>query len=153
MSSVINAKHRFFARSKDRVREVMRTAYLIATELALTGAVEVIVCRAKSKRTLEQNALMWAMLGDIAKSVPWAVDGVSQYIDSEDWKDIFTAALRQEMRVAQGINGGIVLLGRRTSRMTIAEMSDLIELMNAFCAERAIRLPEHRFIEHWEQAA
>lgn len=146
-------KQRFLVRAPDRVREVMRLAYLAAVELAAAGMVEIIISRAKSKRTLEQNALLWAMLGDIAKAVPWVVDGLEQYLEPEDWKDLFTAALRQEMRVAQGINGGIVLLGRHTRRMTIAEMSDLIELMNSFCAERDIRLPERRFIEHWEQAA
>lgn len=154
MSAARKLKHRFVIRSADRVRDVMRMAYLAATQLAANDELlEVILSPIKSKRTLEQNALMWAMLGDIAKAVPWVVDGVSQHIEAEDWKDIFTAALRHEMRVAQGIYGGVVLLGVRTSRMTIAQMSDLIELMNAFCAERNIRLPEKRFIEHWEQAA
>lgn len=153
MSQAVSNKHRFVARSADRVRDICKMVYLIATELAANDAVEIIVCRVKSKRTLDQNAKMWAMLGDIAKLVPWIVDGLSQHLDAEDWKDIFTAALRQEMRVAQGINGGIVLLGRRTSRMTIAEMSDLIELMTAFCAERRIRLPDNRYPEHWQVAA
>lgn len=154
MSAAPKTKHRFVIRTADRVRDIMRMAYLAATQLAANDEVfEVILCPVKSRRTLEQNALMWAMLGDIAKVVPWVIDGVSRHIDAEDWKDIFTAALRHEMRVAQGINGGVVLLGARTSRMTVAQMSDLIELMNAFCAERGILLPEHRFIEHWEQAA
>jgi len=147
------ARQRFVISSVGRVRDVMRLAYLFAMELAANDAVEVVISPVKSRRTLEQNRLMWSMLGDIAKQVPWSVDGVLQYIDAEDWKDIFTAALRQEMRVAQGINGGVVLLGRRTRRMTIAEMSGLIELMNSFCAERGIRLPERRFIEHWSEAA
>lgn len=144
---------KFIISNADRLRDVMRMAYTTAADLISAGALEVTIRRARSKRSLEQNAMMWAMLSDIAKQVPWVVDGAQTYLSPEDWKDLFTASLRKEMRVAQGIDGGIVLLGRRTSRMTVAEMSDLIELMNAFCAERGVRLPETRFVEHWEQAA
>lgn len=147
------SKQRYIIRSSDRVRDIMRMAYQMVSQMIGGGGVEVTVSRVKSKRSLEQNAMMWAVLSDISKQVPWVVDGVQTYLSPEDWKDLFTASLRKEMRVAQGIDGGVVLLGRRTSRMTIAEMSDLIELMNAFCAERGVRLPETRFIEHWEQAA
>lgn len=144
---------KFIISNADRLRDVMRMAYTTAANLISAGALEVTIRRARSKRSLEQNAMMWAVLSSISKQVPWVVNGTQTHLSPEDWKDLFTASLRKEMRVAQGIDGGVVLLGRRTSRMTVSEMSDLIELMNAFCAERGVRLPETRFIEHWERAA
>ena len=58
----LKARH-FFAPGASRVRDVLRLAYLFATELAPHGAIEVIVRPVKSRRTLEQNAKLWAMLG------------------------------------------------------------------------------------------
>ena len=86
-------------------------------------------------RTLEQNALMWAMLADISAQVDW----YGQKLTSEEWKDVFSAALKRQ-KVVPGLDGGFVVCGQRTSKMTKGEMSDLVELMNAFCAERGVKL-------------
>lgn len=83
-------------------------------------------------RTLEQNRLMWAMLGDFAEQLKWPVDGELVNLEDEEWKTILTAGLRRDTRMAKGIDGGTVLLGLKTSNMTKGEMSDLIELMYAF---------------------
>lgn len=90
------------------------------------------------KRSSIQNARMWAMLGDIAAQVPWKVNDQDEFLDAEDWKNVLTASLREEKRTAQGYRGGMVLLGRRTSRMTSPQMSELIELMFAFGAEHGV---------------
>lgn len=132
-------KRHFYVKSADRVRDVLKMAYLFAAEMVAGNAVEVIVKTVKSKRTLEQNARMWAMLTDIANQKEWIVDGQLTKLDPDEWKDILTAAMTQELRVAQGINGGMVLLGRRTSKMTISQMQDLIEVMQAFAVEHGIR--------------
>lgn len=86
-------------------------------------------------RTLEQNALMWAMLADISAQVDW----YGQRLTSEEWKDVFSASLKRQ-KVVPGLDGGFVVCGQRTSKMTKGEMSDLVELMNAFCAERGVKL-------------
>ena len=86
-------------------------------------------------RTLEQNALMWAMLADISAQVDW----YGQKLTSEEWKDVFSASLKRQ-KVVPGLDGGFVVCGQRTSKMTKGEMSDLVELMNAFCAERGVKL-------------
>ena len=86
-------------------------------------------------RTLEQNALMWAMLADISAQVDW----YGQKLTSEEWKDVFSAALKRQ-KVVPGLDGGFVVCGQRTSKMTKGEMSDLVELMSAFCAERGVKL-------------
>lgn len=86
------------------------------------------------KRTLPQNDLLWAALTDVAQQVVWH----GQKLSPADWKDMFTASLRKA-RVTPGLDpGSFVLLGLHTSDMTKEEMSDLIELIYAFGAERNV---------------
>lgn len=89
-------------------------------------------------RTLDQNAVMWCRLRDIAKQVQWPVNGKLGYLDETDWKDIFSAELKKDQRIAQGLSGGFVLLGLRTSRLKKREMMDLITMLEAFGAERGV---------------
>lgn len=90
------------------------------------------------RRSLDQNALMWSLLGQISKQVDW----YGQKLSSEDWKDVLTASLRRT-RVVPGIDAGtFVPLGMRTSQMTKEEISELIELVYAFGAERGVQFRE-----------
>lgn len=82
-----------------------------------------------SRRTEAQNNLLWSRLSDLASQVPWTVDGKLQNISPNDWKDICTAGLRKEQRIAAGIEGGFVVLGARTSRMTVGQMKDLLDFI------------------------
>lgn len=88
-------------------------------------------------RNLEQNARLWCTLRDISEQVVW----YGRKMDSECWKHVFTAALKRQ-ETAPGIDGGFVVLGQSTSKMTVREMSELIELMNAFGAERGVKWSE-----------
>ena len=90
-------------------------------------------------RSLEQNSRLWATLTDIANQVQWPVDGKMQWLTPEDWKDILTAGVRKTQRIAAGIEGGFVMLGQRTSRMKVAEMSELIELAIFFGDSRQVK--------------
>lgn len=155
LSEAVTKPRHFWSSGPARVRDVCRLAYLFATELSMAGAVEIIVRPVKSRRTLEQNAKLWAMLADISHQVEWPVNGVMQKLDSEDWKALMTAAARQEVRMASGINGGVVMLGVSTRRMTVAELGDVIECMYAFGSERGVRWsePKGQMPEQWEAAA
>jgi hypothetical protein len=63
-------------------------------------------------------------------------------MDADDWKDVLTAAFRGEtVRLAMGLNGGVVMLGQRTSKFTKAEFSEWIEFLYATAAQRGIVLP------------
>ena len=88
------------------------------------------------KRSDPQNRRMWAMLGEIAAQVDW----YGQKLSAEDWKHILTASLTKQ-RVAPGLDGGFVVLGLSTSKMTKSEMSDLQTLMEAFGAEKGVKFP------------
>ena len=94
------------------------------------------------RRSLEQNDRMWAMLTEVAEQVEWPIDGKMQKLHPDDWKHILSAGLKREQKVAQGIDGGFVILGQRTSKMTKREMSDLIELILAFGAERGVKFSD-----------
>jgi hypothetical protein len=85
-------------------------------------------------RSLEQNARLWAMLTDISRQVDW----YGRKLTPDEWKHVFSAALKKQ-DVVPGLNGGFVVLGLSTSKMTKAEMCDLQTLMEAFGAEREVR--------------
>lgn len=96
----------------------------------------------QSTRSREQNALMWALLTDLSEQKQWPVDGRLCHLSPEEWKDVMTAGLTKHQRVAAGIDGGFVLLGRSTRRMKVSEMSELCELIQAFGAEHGVRFRE-----------
>ena len=85
-------------------------------------------------RSLNQNRMMWANLEDIAQQVIWY--GVK--LTKEEWKDVLTAALKKQ-KVVPGIEGGFVIIGARTSKMTVPEMTELIELSTAFGTQQGVK--------------
>lgn len=85
-------------------------------------------------RSLEQNARMWAMLADVSKQVDW----YGRKLSPEEWKHVFSASLKKQ-DVVPGLDGGFVVLGLSTSKMTIREMGELMELMEAFGAQKGVR--------------
>lgn len=91
-------------------------------------------------RSLEQNARLWAMLTDIARQVDW----YGRKLTPEEWKHVFTAAMTKQ-DVVPGIDGGFVVLGKSTSKMTKGEMAELQTLIEAFGADKGVRFtaPEH----------
>ena len=99
---------------------------------------QVVVKRLSPSRSGAQNDLMWALLTDVAEQVAWPVDGREQKLQPEDWKQILTAGVKRHQRVAAGVDGGFVMLGSSTSRMTKPEMTELIEFIKWFGAEHGV---------------
>ena len=95
------------------------------------------------RRSVEQNRCLWALLTDLANQVKWPVDGELVYMTPEDWKYVTSAALRKYQRVAKGIEGGFVMLGASTSKMTKGEMVELIELVLAFGTQHDVKWTEN----------
>jgi hypothetical protein len=92
-----------------------------------------------AKRSLDQNSRFWAMLTDVATQLEWH----GQKLRADDWKLIFMDALKRELRVVPNIDGnGFVNLGRSSSDLSKAEMSDLQELIAAFGARHGVRFHE-----------
>jgi len=105
------------------------------------GKQYVIEVKEKTRSTA-QNAKMWAMLGEVSDQVDWH----GQKLTPDEWKDVFTAALKKQ-RAVPGIDGGFVILGQRTSKMSIRDMGELIELMQAFGAEHGVRFTAPEWLE------
>ena len=85
-------------------------------------------------RSLAQNRRLWAMLADVSEQVEW--HGLR--LSAEDWKHIFSAAQKKQ-RAVPGIDGGFVVLGQSTSKMTVAEMTELQELIEAFGTQQGVK--------------
>jgi len=103
---------------------------------------QVVVVREPS-RNLAQNALLWTLLERFAAQLVWPVNGAMVKLGSEEWKDLLTAAYRQEtQRVAAGINGGMVMLGCRTSTMGKREFAEFVEFVMATAIDRGVVLDE-----------
>jgi len=108
-----------------------------AASWALNAPPGTIVEFRQPKRTVDQNARLWALLTDVARQIEWA----GRKRTTEAWKDIFTAALRSakhELDVVPGIEGGFVLLGMHTSSMSKAEMIDLQTLIEEWGARNGV---------------
>lgn len=89
-----------------------------------------------AKRSLLQNDLMWSMLTDIARELPWH----GTKLTPDDWKLLFLDALKREVRMAPNLDGnGWVNLGRSSSDLSKDEMSQLIELIKEFGARHDVK--------------
>lgn len=62
-------------------------------------------------------------------------------MSDEEWKDVLTAAFRNEtVRLAMGLNGGVVMLGKKTSNFSVKEFSEWLEFLHAVAVEREVDL-------------
>ena len=115
-----------------QAREVLASLWAWLTP-RLKGGRKVTLSVAEEQRSSEQNRLMWAALTDVSRQVDW----YGSKLSPEDWKHVFTAALYKQ-RSVPGIDGGFVVLGQSTSKMTVPQMTDLIDLIHAFGAQHGV---------------
>lgn len=100
-----------------------------------------IITITEPRRSVPQNALLHAMLSDIAEQKTWHGFKLSV----EDWKDVFTAALNRDLRMVPNMAGdAMVLLGEHTSQMSVKTLTDLIELVSAWGAQNGVAFKTNR---------
>lgn len=104
-----------------------------AHELIDAAPVGAVMTISPPKRTTDQNARFWAMLSDISRARP---EGRSH--TPEAWKALFMHALGHSVRFEMGLNGEPFPVGFRSSQLTKGQMSDLMEFMSAWAAERGV---------------
>jgi hypothetical protein len=85
-------------------------------------------------RSDAQNAKLWAMLADIAVAKP---DGRQHTPDT--WKALFMQALGHEQLFEIGLDDRPFPLGFRSSRLTVAQMADLITFIQQWGDARGVR--------------
>jgi hypothetical protein len=125
----------------------MKRTYRLVHRIARAGAVEAvasapegyIVTIAAPTRSTAANARMWALLGEVSLQVMWH----GRRLSPEQWKHVFSAALKKQEVVPNLDGSGFVVLGQSTSQMSVAEMNDLQTLIEAFGAEHNVDFSEH----------
>jgi len=96
-------------------------------------------------RSSDQNAAMWSILTQINRQRP-VHNGVK--MSAVLWKAVFMQALGAELVMLPTLEGdGLFPFGHRSSKLTVSEMGDLIELMLAWAATEGLT------IEHFDEQA
>jgi len=129
-----------------------KKVFRLVHQSARNGAIEAIhsapdgyfVEVREPNRNLSQNAMMWALLTDIANQVPW--HGIK--LSPDEYKDLLSAGLVKSKVVPNIEGNGFVILGQRTSKMGKREFSELCELILAFGAEHNVK-----WTEQYQEAA
>lgn len=87
-------------------------------------------------RSLAQNDLMWSCLTDLSKQVKW----FGKHLTPEGWKDFITGHLEGQDLVPNMDGTGFISIGRgkSTSKMTIKEMTAVIDLCHTFGTENGV---------------
>lgn len=95
----------------------------------------------EAKRTLDQNARLWALLSDVSRAKP---EGRTHTADV--WKALFMHACGHAVQFELGLNGQPFPTGFRSSHLTKAEMSDLMECISEYGARHGVvwSEPQHR---------
>jgi hypothetical protein len=91
------------------------------------------------RRTLEQNAKMWALLTDVSRQV----EHCGRKYDADAWKSLFLHAMGREIQFLPALDGKTFLpIGLSSSDLSKAEMSELIEFILAWGAEHDVSFSE-----------
>jgi len=125
----------------------MRSNFILAHHVARKNAIQAIleapdgyaVSIKPKNRSLEQNAKLHALIQEIAQETEW----VGKKQEVETWKRLLTAAwLRargEPVEMLPAIDGhGVDIVFRRTSDLTVPEMIELIEYIQAWAVEQGI---------------
>lgn len=103
------------------------------------------------KRSDRANAKMWAMLADVAKARPEGRQWVP-----ETWKSAFLHALGHQVMFAEGLDGsGPFPIGFRSSKLNVAQMADLITVIQQYGDSHGVEWSETEkggFMELQERA-
>lgn len=123
-------------------RETRRQAMQAAWEASgtlLDGMDRVVVEVRPITRSDEQNAKLHAMLSDIAEQATWQGDR----LDIDGWKNLFvsghTIATKSPYKLVTGLEGELVNVRERTSKMGVRRCASLIEYVQAWAAENGIK--------------
>ena len=91
----------------------------------------------ETKRSIPQNDRMWVMLTAVSVQCLWH----GQRYPPEDWKDFFMHALHGG-RFMPAEDGGMIPIGRSTSKLGKQEHSLLTEVIEGFAERHGVDLKE-----------
>lgn len=130
-------------------RAAMSSLWSAAKPLLMAGH-RLTLTLTEQTRSNAQNAALHAALTDISRQAEWA----GRKWDVEDWKRLLTAgwcrATAQGVELVPSVDGhGVDVLYRRTSKLTKAECSELLEYVHAWGAEHGVKFSAPK---SWEGA-
>ncbi len=97
-----------------------------------------IVTIKEPKRSLEQNARLWAMLADVANARP-----EGRQWTPEVWKCAFLHSLGHQVRFAEGLDGsGPFPMGFSSSALNVKQMADLITVISEYGDRHGVQWKE-----------
>jgi hypothetical protein len=91
------------------------------------------------RRTLDQNALMWVYLSKISMAKPGG-----RIATPDVWKAVFLHACGHAVQFEAGLDGSPFPIGFRSSKLSKAQMADLITFMQAWAAENGVTLGDEQ---------
>lgn len=114
------------------IQPALQWAFSMISKGLEAGAV--VLSLGREGRSTDQNSRLWATLKDVSDQVNW----YGQFLTPEDWKHVFSAALEKQ-KLVPGIDGGFVMCGISTSKMSKQKFSDLLEIINAFGSQQGVK--------------
>ena len=124
----------------EALQQIWRQAKALLTR---QDAPPLVVELREETRSLKQNALLHAMLGDISRQVEWA----GKKRDTDTWKRLLTAAwLRsrgESVELLPALDGhGVDVVFRHTSKLTRGECAELCDFIAAWAIENGVEFRE-----------
>lgn len=123
--------------TRQNKRDVMALAWEVAGQMLDAHDAIKIEVREKT-RTDEQNAKLHAMLSDIAKQATWQGD----QLDIDGWKNLFVSghaiATKSPYKLVMGMEGELVNVRERTSKMGVRRLASLIDYIEAWAGQNNI---------------
>jgi NinB protein len=122
-----------------QARETLARLFQWARPRLMSGA-RLTLSVGEEKRSNPQNAKLHSLIGEIAAQKEWA----GQRWEAEVWKRLLTAAWMrangQQVTVVPSLDGmGVDVVFARTSKLSRAECSDLLEYVQAWAAQNGVR--------------
>lgn len=110
----------------------------LAKKLIDKAPANAVVKISPEKRSDDQNAKMWAMLSDVSRAKPEGRRHIP-----EVWKCLFMQACGHEVAFEHGLDGRPFPIGFHSSKLTKAQMSDLIEFIHAWGSNHGIQWSDY----------
>ena len=109
-----------------------------AKQLVDRAPADAVVNIQAARRTTDQNSLMWALLSDVSRAKP-----EGRCHTPEVWKALMMHACGHATQFQMGLDGQPFPVGFRSSRLSKAQMTDLIEFILCWGSERGVRWSDH----------
>ncbi len=98
--------------------------------------VDSVMTVTKPRRSIDQNARLWAMLSRVSAAKP-----EGRELTPDVWKSLFLHSLDHAQRFEMALDGkGMVPVGFRSSKLTKEQFSDLFAVIEEYCARHGVQL-------------